>query len=157
VIARQLHRTSSDDIITIELFIFQPGISEKDGSKAKMPRLQHVSTPIAQGTQEKVRAFYGGVLGLKEKEVPVTLKHLNLVWYAIGDGELELHFFPSTITASKEDQRHFCLAVEDLEAYRKRLTEAGYEITEDVAIPNRPRFFVRDPLRNRIEFTMIQG
>src|SRR5919198_692553 len=108
-------------IMIKRLFIFQPGITEKDGSKATMPRLQHVSSPIAQGSQEKVRAFYGGVLGLEEKEVPQTLKHLNLVWYSIGDGELELHFFPSAITAVKEDQRHFCLAVEDLEAYRKRL------------------------------------
>lgn len=139
------------------LFIFQPGITEKDGSKATMPRLQHVSSPIAQGSQEKIRAFYGGVLGLQEKEVPRTLKHLDLVWYSIGDGELELHFFPSTILAPEGDQRHFCLAVEDLEAYRKRLIEAGYEITEDLPIPNRPRFFTRDPLGNRIEFTMIQG
>ena len=80
-----------------------------------MPRLQHVSTPIRQGTQEQIRAFYGGVLGLEEKEVPRTLAHLNLVWFTVGDGELELHFFPSAIQAIEGDQRHFCLVVEDLE------------------------------------------
>jgi len=97
------------------------------------------------------------VLGLEEKEVPHTLKHLNLVWFAVGEGEMELHFVPSTILAAEGDPRHFCLVVEDLEAYRKRLIEAGHKIIEDLPIPNRPRFFCRDPLGNRIELTTIQG
>jgi catechol 2,3-dioxygenase-like lactoylglutathione lyase family enzyme len=122
-----------------------------------VPRLQHVSTSIPPGAQETIRAFYGGVLGLEEKEVPQTLKHLNLVWFAVGEGEMELHFVPSTILAAEGDPRHFCLVVEDLEAYRKRLTEAGHKIIEDLPIPNRPRFFCRDPLGNRIELTTIQG
>ena len=70
---------------------------------------------------------------------------------------MELHFVPSTIQASKGDPRHICLVVEDLEAYRKRLTEAGYETIEDTPIPNRPRFFTRDPLGNRLELTTILG
>jgi catechol 2,3-dioxygenase-like lactoylglutathione lyase family enzyme len=122
-----------------------------------VPRLQHVSTSIPPGAQETVRAFYGDVLGLEEKEVPHTFKHLNLVWFAVGEGEMELHFVPSTILVAEGDPRHFCLVVEDLEAYRKRLTEAGHKIIEDLPIPNRPRFFCRDPLGNRIELTTIQG
>ena len=122
-----------------------------------MPRLQHVSTSIPPGAQETVRAFYGGVLGLEEKEPPHTLKHLNLVWFSVGDGEMELHFVPSAILTAEADPRHFCLVVEDLEAYRKRLTEAGHKIIEDTPIPNRPRFFCRDPLGNRIELTTILG
>jgi catechol 2,3-dioxygenase-like lactoylglutathione lyase family enzyme len=138
-------------------FIFLAGTQQKDGSNPIMPRLQHVSTPIPAGTQQQVRSFYGGVLGLEEKEVPQTLKHLNLVWFAVGEGELELHFVPSKVLVAEEDPRHFCLVVEDLDACKKRVSEAGYPIIEDLAIHNRPRFFTRDPLGNRVELTVILG
>jgi catechol 2,3-dioxygenase-like lactoylglutathione lyase family enzyme len=120
-------------------------------------RLQHVSTPYRRGAQDEVRAFYGGALGLKEKEVPHTLADQELVWYEAGDGELELHFLPDPVQPDPRAQRHFCLEVEDVEGYRRRLEEAGYEISEQTPIPNRPRFFCRDPFGNLIEFTTILG
>ncbi len=132
-------------------------LEQKDGSNPIMPRLQHVSTPIPQGSQRQVRSFYGEVLGLEEKEVPQTLKHLNLVWFAVGEGELELHFVPSTVLVAEEDPRHFCLVVDDLDVYKKRVADAGYPISEDLAIHNRPRFFTRDPLGNRVELTVVLG
>lgn len=121
------------------------------------PRLQHASMVIPPGAQDAVRAFYGGVLGLKEKHPPRSLAHLNLVWFAVGEGELELHFGPSATQPDGSDQRHICLAVEDLEAYRFRLTEVGVMILPAEPIPHRPRFFCLDPFGNRLEFTTIQG
>jgi catechol 2,3-dioxygenase-like lactoylglutathione lyase family enzyme len=118
--------------------------------------LQHVSLIIPIGAQEQVRSFYGRLLGLEEKEPPHTLAHLNLVWFIAGD-EIELHFLPSERVPDTSDQRHFCLAVEDLDEYRHRLTEAGYPIIEAELIPNRPRFFCRDPFGNLVEFTTILG
>jgi catechol 2,3-dioxygenase-like lactoylglutathione lyase family enzyme len=111
---------------------------------------------IPIGGQEQVRKFYGGLLGLKEKEPPRSLAHLNLVWFAAGDGEMELHFLP-TEQVRATDQRHICLVVDDLEDYRRRLTEAGYTPTEAEPIPYRPRFFCRDPHGNLVELTSIQG
>src|SRR5713101_1685472 len=52
------------------------------------PRSQHASMVIPPGTQDAVRAFYGGVLGLEEKQPPHSLAHLHLVWFAAGEGEL---------------------------------------------------------------------
>jgi catechol 2,3-dioxygenase-like lactoylglutathione lyase family enzyme len=121
------------------------------------PRLQHASLVVPLGSQEQVRAFYGGVLGLEEKEPPHTLAERNLVWFAAGEGEMELHFLPSANPPAGTDQRHICLVVDDLEEYRRRLTEVGAEITEDTPIPNRPRFFCRDPFGNLVELTTIQG
>jgi len=37
------------------------------------------------------------------------------------------------------------------------LIEAGYAIIEATTIPNRPRFFCRDPFNNLVEFTTILG
>ncbi len=121
------------------------------------PRLQHTSMLIPPGAQEAVRAFYGGIIGLAEKQPPQSLAHLNLVWFAAGEGEMELHFLPDPHPPDGTDQRHICLVVDDLEDYRRRLTEAGMTITSAEPIPHRPRFFCRDPFGNRVEFTMIQG
>lgn len=121
------------------------------------PRLQHTAMSIPAGGQGTVRAFYGGVLGLEEKQPPQSLAHLNLVWFAAGDGEMELHFRPDPHPPGGTDQRHICLVVDDLEDYRRRLQEAGATITSAEPIPNRPRFFCRDPLGNLLEFTTIQG
>ena len=121
------------------------------------PRLQHASLLVPPGAQDAVRAFYGGLLGLEEKEPPHTLAHRHLVWFSVGEGEMELHFLPTDERPNELDQRHICLVVDDLEAYRRRLSEANVTITEDVAIPFRPRFFCRDPFGNLVELTTIQG
>jgi catechol 2,3-dioxygenase-like lactoylglutathione lyase family enzyme len=116
--------------------------------------LQHVSSPVPDGRQGDVRRFYGELLGLREVPVPRTLMESRLVWFSGGPG-LELHFFPGVTDPTSE--RHFCLDVENLEETRRNLTEAGCEPYDDIAIPNRPRFFCRDPFGNLIEFTSIEG
>jgi extradiol dioxygenase family protein len=120
-------------------------------------RLQHVSTPYPRGRQHEVRAFYGGVLGLEEKAVPASLADLELVWFVAGNDELELHFLPDPVEPDARAQRHFCLEVEDVEAWRRRIGDAGVETSDQVPIRNRPRFFCRDPFGNLIEFTTILG
>ncbi len=120
-------------------------------------RLQHVSTPYPRGRRGDVRGFYGGVLGLEEKPVPHSLRDLELVWYAAGDGGLELHFLPDPVAPDPRAERHFCLEVEDVAEWRRRIEAAGVETSDQVAIPNRPRFFCRDPFGNLIEFTTIVG
>lgn len=121
------------------------------------PRLQHASILIPPGAQGAVRAFYGDLLGLEEKPAPQSLAHLHLVWFAAGENEMELHFLPTPDRPEKTDQRHICLVVDDLEAYRNRLTEAHVTITEAEPIPHRPRFFCRDPFGNLVELSSIQG
>ena len=120
----------------------------------RLRRLQHVSSPFADGDQDALRAFYGQVLGLQEIPTPSTLGHLELVWFAAGDG-VELHFFRGSVDAAAA--RHFCLDIEDLEEARQRLQAAGHEPYDDTPIPNRPRFFCRDPAGNLVEFTSVEG
>ena len=47
-------------------------------------RLQHVSVAIAADGADEARAFYGGLLGLKEKPVPPNLDPNELVWFDLG-------------------------------------------------------------------------
>jgi catechol 2,3-dioxygenase-like lactoylglutathione lyase family enzyme len=120
----------------------------------KVRGLQHVSSPIPEGGQGGARRFYGEVLGLRELPVPRTLDPRKLVWFSAGE-RLELHFFPGEQAPGSE--RHLCLEVEDLAAVRRALEDAGLEPYDSTPIPNRPRFFCRDPFDNLIEFTTIQG
>jgi catechol 2,3-dioxygenase-like lactoylglutathione lyase family enzyme len=120
-------------------------------------RLQHVSTPYPRGRQGDVRAFYGELLGLEEKDVPESLRDQELVWFDAGDGERELHFLPDVVAPDPRALRHFCLEVEDVAAWRRQLEAAGVETSDQTPIPNRPRFFCRDPFGNLIEFTTIVG
>jgi catechol 2,3-dioxygenase-like lactoylglutathione lyase family enzyme len=119
----------------------------------RLRRLQHVSSPFAEGAEAAIRAFYGELLGLCEIPTPATLAHLDLVWFSAGGG-LELHFFSGDLDPTA--RRHFCLDIEDLEETRRLLEDAGHEPYDDTPIPNRPRFFCRDPAGNLVEFTSIQ-
>src|SRR2546423_13762639 len=121
------------------------------------PRLQHAAMNVPPGSQEKVRAFYGGILGLEEKQPPQSLAHLNLVWFAAGEGEMELHFRPDSNPPDGTDRRHLCLVVDDLEDYRRRLTEAGATVTSAGTNPNRPRFFFPRPFYKPLSVSTRQG
>jgi catechol 2,3-dioxygenase-like lactoylglutathione lyase family enzyme len=116
--------------------------------------LQHVSSPFPEDRRGDVQRFYGEVLGLREIPPPSSLASMNLVWFSAGPG-LEMHFFPGPTDPSSA--RHFCLDVDDLEETRQRLAESGAAPYDDTPIPNRPRFFCRDPVGNLIEFTRIEG
>ncbi len=118
-------------------------------------RIQHVSLTRPVGSEQEARAFYGDVLGLQEVAPPHALSHLDLVWFKIGDDELHLLAEPDP--SNTGSGRHYCIAVEDLAAFRQRLETRGYRPEDVVAIPGRPRFFCRDPFGNNIEFTTIEG
>ena len=120
-------------------------------------RLQHVSLPIPEGAQDEGRGFYHGVLGLDEKPAPGARSDAGLVWFAAGDGELELHLVPDPVGLVAEARRHFCLVVDDLAEARGRLERSGVEIQDAPPIPKRPRFYCQDPFGNRIEITVIEG
>lgn len=126
-------------------------------SSSARTRLQHVSLPIPDGAQNTVRAFYGDVLGLVEKPTPSTFELGRIVWFAVGDDESELHFIPDTLLPVPTEKRHFCMSIEHLEDMRRRLSDAGHEVWDGSTIPNRPRFFCRDPFGNLIEFVTILG
>ena len=120
----------------------------------KLRSLQHVSSPYPDGEDASVRRFYAEVLGLSEQPAPSTLAGMGLLWFTAGEG-LEIHFFPGP--QDVESRRHFCFDIDDLEETRRRLEAAGLAPFDDTPIPNRPRFFCRDPVGNLIEFTRIEG
>jgi len=118
-------------------------------------RLQHVSVVIPPDAADRARAFYGGVLGLEERDVLPRLDPAGFVWYRAG-GDCELHLMLSD--EQPPSGPHFCLAVDgDLEALRSRLEAAGVETRTGTELVGRPRFTCRDPFGNLIELARLDS
>ena len=116
-------------------------------------RLQHVSVAIAPDGADEARAFYGGLLGLREKPVPPKLDSGQLVWFDLG-GDLELHLMQTG--DGPPPNAHFCIAVDDgLDDLRARIEAAGIETRTPTEIVGRPRFMCRDPFGNLLELTQL--
>ncbi|HSQ58158.1 MAG TPA: VOC family protein [Gemmata sp.] len=94
------------------------------------------------------RAFYAGVLGLKEIPKPKTFD-FPVLWYDLGNGQtLHLLQKPQPDTRSP---RHFALRIPDAQSAREHMRSHGVPIQETGPIPFCDRFFVHDPDGNRIE------
>jgi catechol 2,3-dioxygenase-like lactoylglutathione lyase family enzyme len=123
---------------------------------AHVKRLQHTSVPMPPGGNDLARAFYGHALGMREIPKPSTLSN-NLVWFAANDDGDEVHVFQEENMGPNSAEQHLCLEVDDIEAFRERLTAHGFQPKDTEVIRNRPRFFVRDPFENLIELVEIRG
>jgi len=114
-------------------------------------RLNHVTVAVPAGEEDKVRAFYGGVLGLKELPQNHALQsHYTLIWYELLDIQLHLDFSPPWVAPA--ENRHVALEVRDLGRVRGYLESKGATIREAVRMPDRDRFYLLDPFGNYFEF-----
>ncbi len=107
----------------------------------------------AEGAEE-ARAFYGGTLGLEERDVLPALDPSRFIWFRLA-GDQELHLMLAD--ESPPVAPHFCIAVDDVAALRATLEAAGVATREGTAIVGRPRFTCRDPFGNLIELAEVGG
>ncbi len=109
--------------------------------------LDHVQLAIPAGGEDRARAFYAGLLGMTEVAKPANLSASGC-WFASGSVNLHLGVDPGFRPALKA---HPALVVDDLDALRLRLEEAGCETRDDKPIAGYRRFFTEDPFGNRME------
>jgi catechol 2,3-dioxygenase-like lactoylglutathione lyase family enzyme len=116
-------------------------------------RLHHVSIPIPSEDAGRAREFYGGLLGLEERDVLPRLDPERFIWFRLElAGELHLLL----VEAAGAERGHFCLALEGgLDRLRSELERAGVVTRDGTEIHGRPRFTCRDPSGNLIELTEI--
>ena len=88
-----------------------------------------------------MRAFYGGVLGMREVEKPPALAARGGVWFEQLHVGVEEEFRPAR-------KAHPAFVVDDLDALAARLGDVEW----DDALPGTRRFYARDPWGNRLEF-----
>jgi catechol 2,3-dioxygenase-like lactoylglutathione lyase family enzyme len=111
--------------------------------------IHHVLLACPAGSEETLRAFYGGVLGLTEIDKPPALARRGGCWFR-GHG-IELHL---GVEADFRPARkaHPGLLVHGIDDWAARLTAAGYRVAFDDEFPGMRRFYSADPHGNRLEF-----
>jgi catechol 2,3-dioxygenase-like lactoylglutathione lyase family enzyme len=104
-------------------------------------RIDHVQVAAPPGCEADARAFYGGVLGLREVEKPESLRGRGGVWFEQLHVGVEEDFRPAR-------KAHPAFRVDDLDALAARIGD----VTWDDALPGVRRFYASDPFGNRLEF-----
>jgi trans-aconitate 2-methyltransferase len=116
---------------------------------AQVVGLHHVQVAVPAGSEDALRTFYGGVVGLPEIPKPPVLATRGGVWFRVGPQELhcgvEAGFRPAA-------EAHPAFAVDDVEAMAAAVEATGAKVTWDEAIPGVRRFHTTDPVGNRVEF-----
>jgi catechol 2,3-dioxygenase-like lactoylglutathione lyase family enzyme len=113
--------------------------------------LDHVQVSCPAGSEEVLRAFYGGVLGLPEVAKPPVLAARGGVWFQVGSGQLHCGIEADFRPARKA---HPALAVSDADALEQlaaRCVAAGHSVSWNDNVPGVRRFHVSDPVGNRLE------
>jgi glyoxylase I family protein len=114
----------------------------------ELRRLLHAGLLITD--LERSRAFYTGILGLKEKGRPDF--DFPGAWYDLGECELHLIATKDSLPpASERPSRdfHVCFLIEDYEGTKQALERAGVGFREGSS--GLAQIFVRDPDGNLIE------
>lgn len=112
-------------------------------------RLHHAQITIPQGAEEQGRAFYCGVLGLREVEKPAALAGRGGFWLQLGD--VQVHVGTEDGVEHAATKAHLAYQVDDLDYWQARLCEHGIAILDAVPIPGYTRCEFRDPFGNRVE------
>jgi catechol 2,3-dioxygenase-like lactoylglutathione lyase family enzyme len=110
--------------------------------------IDHVQLAMPAGQEAKARDFYIGIFGMTEIDKPSVLAKRGGAWFASGDVQIHLGVEDEFRPAKKA---HPALRVEKSEILRFIISEAGYPVKDDDAIPGTKRFYTEDCFGNRIE------
>jgi catechol 2,3-dioxygenase-like lactoylglutathione lyase family enzyme len=102
---------------------------------------------MTRGGEEQARAFYNGILSIREVPKPVELAIRGGCWFEDGDLKIHLGVEENFRPALKA---HPALLVEDLETLITKLTAAGVAV-ETKNVEDQLHAYIHDPFGNRLE------
>ncbi|KKD08658.1 VOC family protein [Streptomyces sp. WM6386] len=119
--------------------------------------VDHVQLAAPPGSEDRLRAYYVGVLGMAEIPKPPVLAARGGCWFRAGAVQLHLGIEDAPAGGGKCHCRparkaHPGLRVTDIETYAARLQAGGAALTWDADLPGHRRFYAHDPVGNRLEF-----
>ncbi len=125
---------------------------QREGSTRMQPQVEsatvtgidHVQVAMPAGGASRARAFYGGVLGLREIAKPEALAGRGGVWFQCGQQQAHLGVDPRFVPQHKG---HPALLVADIGRVRARLAAAGAPVIEDELLPGYERIYTLRSLR----------
>lgn len=111
--------------------------------------VDHVQLAAPPGSEDLLRAFYTGALGMTEIPKPPVLAARGGCWFRAGAVQLHLGVEQDFRPARKA---HPGLRVAGIAAFADRLAAHGSPVTWDDGLPGHRRFYAEDPVGNRLEF-----
>ncbi|MBI1211043.1 MAG: glyoxalase [Alphaproteobacteria bacterium] len=108
----------------------------------------HVNVAVPRAREAEVLRFYREVLGLLEIPKPVELRSRGGAWFEAGNAQIHVSLEDLEVPQSR---RHFCILVDNLDAARHAMKRHHVAIEEGGTAEGLTRFFIRDPVGNRIE------
>ena len=111
--------------------------------------IDHVQLSMPPGGEDRARAFYVGVLGLREVPKPPELAGRGGVWLAGGRG-VAIHLGVEA-DPRPSAKAHPAFVAADLGVAREAMVASGHAIEDDDSGLPVARCYVRDPFGNRIE------
>jgi catechol 2,3-dioxygenase-like lactoylglutathione lyase family enzyme len=124
-------------------------LSPKGNRYAMIVGIDHVQITAPPEQVEKARAFYCGVLGLREIEKPGSLKTRGGFWLEAGGQHV--HVGVEQGVDRFATKAHVAYCVDNIDFWREKLTAAGIELFDGIPVPGYDRFEFRDPFGNRVE------
>jgi catechol 2,3-dioxygenase-like lactoylglutathione lyase family enzyme len=121
--------------------------------------LHHVQVAAPPGCEDAARAFYGGLLGLREIEKPPLLAVRGGCWFELGAGELHIGVNDPFLPAAKAHPALLADSTDALEELAKSLAASGVDVrwADPAEIAGQHRFHVSDPWGNRLELVAGAG
>ncbi len=110
--------------------------------------IHHIQLAMPAGGEDTARRFYSGLLGIPEVPKPLPQAKRGGVWFETSAIRIHLGIEQDFRPAKKA---HPGLLVRDLRSLSKRLTEAGYEVTNGEPLEGYKHIYVNDPFGNRLE------
>ena len=110
--------------------------------------LHHVQLAMPPERENDAVDFYQGLLGIPRVPKPAHLEARGGCWFE--DDRVRIHLGVES-DFSPARTAHPALLVDDLDALRERLDEAGVETVVDQPLPGYDRFYAYDPFGNRLE------
>ena len=111
--------------------------------------VDHVQLAAPPGSEDTLRAYYAGPLGMTEIPKPPALAARGGCWFTAGSVVLHLGIEEPFRPARKA---HPGIRVRGITAFAARLAHAGAPVTWDDTLPGHHRFYSEDPVGNRLEF-----
>jgi catechol 2,3-dioxygenase-like lactoylglutathione lyase family enzyme len=115
--------------------------------------IDHVQLAMPVGGEERARAFYVSLVGMREVAKPAELAKRGGCWFECGPVQIHLGVEADFRPARKA---HPALRCFDYEGLIKRLKDAGVEVIRDNSIPGVERCHIADAFGNRIELISNQ-
>jgi hypothetical protein len=119
--------------------------------------VDHVQLAAPPGSEDALRAYYVGVLGMTEIPKPPVLAARGGCWFEAGHVQLHIGMEEAPAGGGECHWRaakkaHPGLRVTRIEEYAARLESLGAPVTWDDNLPGHLRFYSQDPVGNRLEF-----